>query len=48
MEDTNEVIKMIPKEKDNEVLKSAEIRPKRENTGTGIDRLVMYFYGKTY
>ena len=38
---------MFPEEKDGEVLRSAESRPKRENVCAGIDRLVMSFDGKT-
>ena len=47
MQEIDEVIKMFPEEKGGEDLSSAEIRPKRENAGAGIDRLLMYFYGKT-
>ena len=32
----NEVIEMFPEEKDNEVLRRAESRTKRENSGTKI------------
>ena len=39
---------MLPEEKDDEILRSNESRPKRENTGAGIDRLVMSFDRKTY
>ena len=44
----HEVILMFPEEKYYEVLSIVEIRPKRENSGAGIDRLVIFFYGKTY
>ena len=39
---------MFQKEKYDEFLRIAESRPKRENTGAGIDQLVMSFDGKTY
>ena len=39
---------MFPEEKDNEVLRSMESRPKRDNIGAGIERLLIYFDGKTY
>ena len=39
---------MLPEDKDNEFLSITESIPKRDNTGTGIDILVMYFDGKTY
>ena len=39
---------MLPEEKDSEVLRSAESGPKRDNTGTGIYRLLMSFDGNTY
>ena len=39
---------MSPEEKDNEVLRSAESISKMDNDGTGIDLLVIYFYGKIY
>ena len=39
---------MLSEEKDGGVLKRTESILKRDNTGAGIDRLVMYFYGKTY
>ena len=48
MQDINEVIDMFLEDKDDEVFRSAGSRPKRENTGAGIDRLVMSFDGKTY
>ena len=34
----NDVIKMFPEEKDDGVLRSAESRPKMENTGAVIDQ----------
>ena len=37
MQDTSDVIDLFPEKKDSEVLRSAESRPKRENTGAGID-----------
>ena len=45
MRDINEVIEMFPEDKYNEVLRGAEIRPKRENDGAGIYQLVMSFNG---
>ena len=48
MQYINEVIDVLPEEKDYKVFRSAESIPKRENAGAGIDRLVMYFDGKTY
>ena len=39
---------MFLENKEDEVLRSAESILKRENAGTGIDILVMSFYGKTY
>ena len=47
-QDINEVIEIIPEDKYDEVLSSMETRPKRDNTGVGIDQLVNSFYGKTY
>ena len=41
MQYINEFIEIFPEEKYGEVLRSAESRPKRENTSTGIDQLVM-------
>ena len=37
IQDINQVIEMFPEDKDNEVLRSAESRPKKENSGAGID-----------
>ena len=48
MLDINEVVKISPEEKEGEVLRSSESIPKMENSGAGIDRLVMLFDGKTY
>ena len=48
MQYTNEVIRMLPEEKNGEVLRSAESIPKSENSGGGIDQLAISFYGKTY
>ena len=48
MQDINEVIYMFPKEKDGEVLRGAESRPKMENAGTGIYQLVIYFDSRAY
>ena len=39
---------MFPEEKDYEVLRRVESIPKRENTGSVTDRLVISFDGKTY
>ena len=38
LKDRNDVIKMFPEEKDDGVLRSAESRPKMENTGAVIDQ----------
>ena len=46
--DSDDVIYMFPEVPSDEVLRSAEIRPKRENSDTGIERLVMLFDGSTY
>ena len=43
-----EGLRIYPEEANDEDLRSAESRPKRQNAGTGIDRLVMSFNGKTY
>ena len=43
-----QAIEISPEGKDDEVLRVAESRPTRENTGAGIDQLVMSFYGNTY
>ena len=48
MQDINKVIDMLPEEKHDEVLRRAESRPKRENVGARLYRLVMYFDRKTY
>ena len=48
MQDINGIIEISPEEKDNEVLRIAESIPKRENSGGGIEQLVMSFDGKTY
>ena len=48
MQDINEAIGIFPEDKDNEVLRRAEIIPKRENNSAGIDRLVKSFDRKTY
>ena len=48
MQETNEVIEMLPEEKYGEVLRISESRQKTENYGAGIHRLVMSFDGKTY
>ena len=48
MQDITEVIDMSPEEKYVEVSRSAEITPKRDIDGAGIDQLVTYFDGKTY
>ena len=48
MQDANVVIDILPEDKDDEVLGRAEIRLKRENARSGIDLLVMSFYGKVY
>ena len=44
----NELIYIFPEEKYVEVLRSAESRPKRDNNGAVIERLVMSFDGNTY
>ena len=43
MKDVNELIDMLPEDKEDEVLKSAESRPKGENSGAVIYQLVMSF-----
>ena len=48
MQDINKAIKMFPEKKEDEVLRSTESRPKRENSSAGIDRLVTSFDGNTY
>ena len=42
------MVEMFPEEASNEVLRSAENRPKRKNYGKGIDLLVILFDGKTH
>ena len=44
----NDVIKMIPEVSNDEVLRSAEKIPQRENDGAGIRHLIIFFDGKTY
>ena len=44
----NEVIKVFPEEPSNDFFRSAGNRPKIENSGAGMDRLVMSFGGNTY
>ena len=44
----NEVIKVFPEEPSNDFFRSAGNRPKIENSGAGIDRVVMLFDEKTY
>ena len=39
---------MFPEGATDEILRSAQKRPKRDTSGTGIDRLVISFDGKTY
>ena len=46
IQDINEVINMFPEEASAEVLRRAENRTKLENSGVGIDILVMSFDGK--
>ena len=48
MQDINKVVDIFPEEKYDEVLKSAEGKPKMDNASTEINRLVMYFYDNTY
>ena len=48
VQEINEVTYMLSEEKFSEVLRSAESRPKRENAGAGIYRLVISFDGNTY
>ena len=43
-----EGLRIYPEEANDEDLRSAESRPKRQNAGTGIDRLVMSFDGNNY
>ena len=48
MQDLDDVIKMFPEGASDEVLRSSENRPKRDNFGSGIESLVMSFDEKTY
>ena len=48
MQDVNEFIDILPENKDDEVLSSAESRPKGEIYGAGIDQFLMSFYGNPY
>ena len=41
IQDLDDVIEMFPEVASDEVLRSAQCRPKRENTVSGIYRLVM-------
>ena len=41
MQDLYHVIEMFPEEASDEFLRTAKYRPKRQNAGTGIERLVM-------
>ena len=41
MQDLDDTIDMFPEEANDEGLRSAENMPKKQNAGTGIDRLVM-------
>ena len=47
-ESNDKGLRRAPEEANNEYLRSAESRPNRHNSGTGMDRLVMYFDEKTY
>ena len=47
MQYINESIEMFTEDIDDEVLRSAEIIPKRDNNGAGIDKLVTSYDGKT-
>ena len=46
MQDINELIYILPEDKDVELFSGTEIRPKRENSGTRIDLLVISFDGR--
>ena len=48
MKDTNEVINISSEEKGGEVFSSAKIRPKRDDAGAGINRLVISFAANKY
>ena len=48
MQYINDEIEVFSEEKDNEVLRSAETGPKRENVSTGINRLVISFAANKY
>ena len=48
MQDLDEVVEMFPEEANDKKFRSAKNRPKRQNSGIGIDRLVVSFDGKTY
>ena len=47
MHDIKYVIDMFLEEKNGEVLRSSESRPKMDNAGAGIERLLMSFDEKT-
>ena len=44
----NEGLRSAPEEANDDSFMRSKSRPKRQNSGTGIDRLVMSFNGKTY
>ena len=47
-EENDEGLRSAPQEENDEYLRSSESMPKRQNSRTGIDRVVMYFDEKTY
>ena len=47
-ESNDKGLRSAPEEANNEYLRSAESRPNRHNSGTGMDRLVIYLDGKSY
>ena len=48
IQDLDNAIEILPEGASDEVFSSAEDRLKRENAGTGMERLVMLFDGNTY
>ena len=47
MQEIDDVIKIFPEKANYEVLRSAKSIPKRQNSGKGIDQLLMSFDLKT-
>ena len=48
MQEVDDIIDIFPEEANDEDLRRSKIRPKRHDTGTDIDRLVLSFDGNTY